>query len=79
MAGPAAVSVVAQRVLPHSSLTSGLSLLTASLSLGQSIGPLAGGWISDATGSLSAGLWLGPALLLGAAASLRQGQNTSTA
>ena len=80
MAGPAAVSVVAQRVLPHSSLTWGLALLTASFSLGQSIGPLAGGWISDATGSLSAGLWLGPALLLlGAAASLRQRQNTSTA
>ena len=75
MAGPAAVSVVAQRVLPASSLTWGLALLTASFSLGQSIGPLPGGWISDATGSLSAGLWLGPALLLlGAAASLRQRQ-----
>lgn len=73
MAGPAAVSVVAQRVLPHASLTWGLALLTASFSLGQSLGPLAGGWISDATGSLSAGLWLGPALLLlGAAASLWQ-------
>lgn len=73
MAGPAAVSVVAQRVLPHSSLTWGLALLTASFSLGQSIGPLAGGWISDATGSLRAGLWLGPALLLlAAAASLWQ-------
>ena len=73
MAGPAAVSVVAQRVLSASSLTWGLALLTASFSLGQSIGPLLGGWISDATGSLSAGLWLGPVLLLlGAAASLRQ-------
>ncbi|MEP6965358.1 MAG: YbfB/YjiJ family MFS transporter [Polaromonas sp.] len=78
MAGPAAVSVVAQRVLPPSSLTWGLALLTASFSLGQSIGPLAGGWISDATGSLRAGLWLGPALLvLGAAASLRQRQRTA--
>lgn len=73
MAGPAAVSIVAQRVLPASSLTWGLALLTASFSLGQSIGPLLGGWISDLTGSLSAGLWLGPALLLlGAAASLCQ-------
>ena len=73
MAGPAAVSVVAQRVLSLSSLTWGLALLTASFSLGQSIGPLLGGWISDLTGSLSAGLWLGPALLLlGAAASLWQ-------
>ena len=74
MAGPAAVSVVAQRALPRQSLTWGLALLTASFSLGQSIGPLMGGWISDLTGSLSAGLWLGPALLLlGAAASLWQG------
>ena len=73
MAGPAAVSVVAQRVLPASSLTWGLALLTATFSVGQSIGPLLGGWISDMTGSLSAGLWLGPALLLlGAATSLQQ-------
>ncbi|WP_309678814.1 YbfB/YjiJ family MFS transporter [Polaromonas sp.] len=73
MAGPAAVSVVAQRLLPATSLTWGLALLTAAFSLGQSIGPLLGGWISDATGSLAAGLWLGPALLLlGAGMSLRQ-------
>jgi predicted MFS family arabinose efflux permease len=73
MAGPAAVSVVAQRLLSASSLTWGLALLTASFSLGQSIGPLLGGWITDRTGSLNAGLWLGPALLLmGAAASWRQ-------
>ena len=73
MAGPAAVSVLAQRVLPASSLTWGLALLTATFSLGQSIGPLLGGWISDMTGSLSAGLWLGPVLLLlGAATSWQQ-------
>ncbi len=73
MAGPAAVSVVAQRLLSASSLTWGLALLTASFSLGQSIGPLLAGWITDHTGSLNAGLWLGPALLLmGAAASWRQ-------
>ena len=73
MAGPAAVSVAAQRLLPASSLTWGLALLTAAFSLGQSIGPLMGGWLSDATGSLGAGLWLGPVLLvMGAACSLRQ-------
>ncbi|SFU73715.1 Predicted arabinose efflux permease, MFS family [Polaromonas sp. YR568] len=73
MAGPAAVSVVAQRLLSTASLTWGLALLTASFSLGQSIGPLLAGWITDRTGSLNAGLWLGPALLLmGAAASWRQ-------
>lgn len=74
MAGPAAVSTVAQRLLPAPSLTWGLALLTATFSIGQSIGPVLGGWISDMTGSLSAGLWLGPVLLLlGAAASLQQG------
>ena len=76
MAGPAAVSVAAQRLLPSSSLTWGLALLTAAFSLGRSIGPLMGGWLSDFTGSLSAGLWLGPALsLLGAASSLKQRSN----
>lgn len=73
MAGPAAVSVAAQRLLPASSLTWGLALLTAAFSLGQSVGPLLGGWLSDLTGSLSAGLWLGPVLLiLGAVSSLQQ-------
>ena len=73
MAGPAAVSMAAQRLLPARSLTWGLALLTATFSLGQSIGPVLGGWISDMSGSLSAGLWLGPVLLLlGAAASWQQ-------
>lgn len=73
MAGPAAVSMAAQRLLPAPSLTWGLALLTATFSLGQSIGPLLGGWITDMAGSLTAGLWLGPALLMmGAVASLQQ-------
>ncbi len=71
MAGPAAISLVAQRTLSVSSLTWGLALLTAAFSLGQSIGPVLAGWISDTTGSLQSGLWLGPVLLVvGALASL---------
>ena len=71
MAGPAAISLVAQRTLLASSLTWGLALLTAAFSLGQSIGPVVAGWISDTTGTLQSGLWLGPVLLvLGASASL---------
>ncbi|WP_342133151.1 YbfB/YjiJ family MFS transporter [Hydrogenophaga sp. OTU3427] len=73
MAGPAAVSVTAQRALPAPVLASGLGALTAAFSLGQSIGPLLTGWVADAAGTLEAGLWTGPVLLaLGAAVALRQ-------
>lgn len=67
MAGPAAVSLVAQRVLPEAQLAGALGALTASFSLGQSVGPLVAGWMADTTGQLEAGLWLGPVLLVGAA------------
>ena len=78
MAGPAAISLVAQRTLPASQLTWGLALLTAAFSLGQSIGPVLAGWISDKTGSLQSGLWLGPVLLvLGAGTSLLHRRQTA--
>jgi predicted MFS family arabinose efflux permease len=67
MAGPAAVSLVAQRLLSERHLAGALGALTASFSLGQALGPLAAGWVADATGQLAAGLWLGPVLLAGAA------------
>lgn len=67
MAGPAAVSLVAQRVLPETQLAGALGALTASFSLGQSVGPLVAGWMADTTGQLEAGLWLGPVLLTAAA------------
>ena len=71
MAGPAAISLVAQRLLPLPSLTWGLALLTAAFSLGQSIGPVLSGWISDTSGTLQSGLWLGPVfLVIGAMTSL---------
>ena len=73
MAGPAAVSVVAQRSLRTGDLARGLGALTAAFSLGQSVGPLASGWLADATGLLESGLWLGPLLLMaGAVVSLAQ-------
>ncbi|MFZ2220257.1 MAG: YbfB/YjiJ family MFS transporter [Rhodoferax sp.] len=78
MAGPAAISLVAQRTLSASGLTWGLALLTAAFSLGQSIGPVLAGWISDNTGSLQSGLWLGPVLLvLAAGTSLLHRRQTS--
>jgi predicted MFS family arabinose efflux permease len=64
MAGPAAVSLVAQRMLPAPQLAGALGALTAAFSLGQSIGPVLAGWIADASGRLEAGLWLGPVLLV---------------
>ncbi len=71
MAGPAAISLAAQRLLPLPSLTWGLALLTAAFSLGQSIGPVLSGWISDTSGTLQSGLWLGPVfLVIGAMTSL---------
>ena len=51
MAGPAAVSVTAQRTLPVAALAGGLGALTAAFSLGQSIGPLLTG-IRSFAGSL---------------------------
>lgn len=67
MAGPAAVSVVAQRELGAADAARGLGALTAAFSLGQSIGPVLAGVLADATGRLEAGLWLGPMLLLAGA------------
>lgn len=73
MAGPAAVSLVAQRLLTESELAGALGALTAAFSLGQSVGPLLTGWIADSVGNLEAGLWVGPVLLVVAAlASMRQ-------
>lgn len=73
MAGPAAVSLVAQRLLTDHQLAGALGALTACFSLGQSLGPLLAGWLADTLGRLEAGLWLGPALLAaGALVSLAQ-------
>lgn len=63
MAGPAAVSLVAQRRLPTTQLAGALGALTATFSFGQALGPLAAGWVADVTGQLAMGLWLGPLLL----------------
>jgi predicted MFS family arabinose efflux permease len=63
MAGPTSITIVAQRQLPAASWTAALSLLTAAFALGQAIGPILAGAISDATGNLAAGFWVSPALL----------------
>lgn len=67
LAGPAAITIVAQRQLPASSWTAAISLLTVGFAFGQTIGPIVGGAISDAVGSIATGFWASP-VLLGAAA-----------
>jgi predicted MFS family arabinose efflux permease len=67
MAGPAAVSIVAQRELSAADVARGLGALTAAFSMGQAIGPVLSGAVADASGHLEWGLWLGPVLLLMAA------------
>jgi predicted MFS family arabinose efflux permease len=67
MAGPTSITIVVQRQLPAASWTAALSLLTVAFALGQAVGPILAGAISDATGKIAAGFWVSP-VLLGAAA-----------
>ncbi|MFB2596547.1 YbfB/YjiJ family MFS transporter [Herbiconiux sp. P17] len=67
MAGPTAATVTAKRFLPAASLTSGLAALTAAFSVGQAIGPVASGIVSDTMFGIMGGLWLSVVLLIAAA------------
>ncbi len=68
MAGPTAVTIIVRKLLRPPSWTAALAALTVAFAIGQAIGPLMSGYLSDATGSVSAGLWISPALLIAAAA-----------
>ena len=67
MAGPTAVTVIVRKLLRPQTWTAALAALTVAFAIGQAIGPLVSGLVSDATGSVSAGLWLSPVLLVAAA------------
>ena len=67
MAGPTAVTVIVRKLLRPQTWTAALAALTVAFAIGQAIGPLVSGLVSDATGSVSAGLWLSPVLLIAAA------------
>lgn len=67
MAGPAAITIVARQQLPKDTLIAGIALLTVAFALGQAVGPMLSGIVSDSYGDVAAGLWLSP-LLLGLAA-----------
>jgi predicted MFS family arabinose efflux permease len=64
MAGPTAATVLARRMLPAHGWTSGIALLTVAFSVGQAVGPLVAGALSDLKGGIALGLWLSVALLL---------------
>lgn len=63
LAGPASITIVAQRQLPVASWTAAISLLTAGFAFGQTVGPILAGAISDGAGNIAAGFWVSPVLL----------------
>lgn len=57
------VTTVARRNLPMHQWTAALGALTVAFGLGQSVGPLLGGWLSDGGGGVRFGLILSAAIL----------------
>lgn len=76
LAGPTAITIVAQRQLPPGDWTAAISLLTLSFALGQMAGPVIAGAVSDAAGTIAAGVWVSP-ICLGAAACINALQRPS--
>jgi predicted MFS family arabinose efflux permease len=77
MAGPTTATVLARRTLPAHAWTAGVALLTVAFSVGQAIGPLVSGLLSDTSGGITTGLWLSVVLLaIAAAVALLQRDHT---
>jgi predicted MFS family arabinose efflux permease len=68
MAGPTAVTAISRHVLQPAAWTAGIAIMTTAFAVGQAVGPLVSGLLSDGSGGLEAGLWLSPVLLAAAAA-----------
>ncbi|MBP6018261.1 MAG: YbfB/YjiJ family MFS transporter [Burkholderiaceae bacterium] len=64
---PSAVTGFVKTNLPQASWGSALAVATSLFALGQTIGPVAAGWVSDLTGSLSTGLAISAAILISGA------------
>lgn len=64
---PAAATSFVKANLPRAAWGSGLAVVTSLFAIGQTIGPVGAGWISDRWGSLSAGLGVSAAVLLSGA------------
>jgi predicted MFS family arabinose efflux permease len=73
MAGPGAITIVARQQVAPASLPLAVAFMTVVFSLGQAVGPVFSGLVTDATGSVLAGMWTAPLLLgIGAAVALLQ-------
>jgi predicted MFS family arabinose efflux permease len=81
MAGPAAVTALCRRCLPADAWAAGIAILTTGFAVGQKVGPVASGLISDHIGGgVRSGLWVSPILLLVAGAvALRQRETPAEA
>jgi predicted MFS family arabinose efflux permease len=64
MAGPSSVTILVRKLAPAHLCTAAIAAMTVAFAIGQAIGPIFTGYISDMTGSVSAGLWAAPALLI---------------
>jgi len=64
---PAAATSFIKANLPRPAWGSGLAVVTSLFAIGQTIGPVGAGWISDRWGSLSVGLGVSAALLFAGA------------
>lgn len=63
MAGPTAATVIAKRTLPSAFWTTGIAALTVAFSVGQGLGPIISGAMSDSSFGIAGGLWLSVILL----------------
>ncbi|MEV8563409.1 YbfB/YjiJ family MFS transporter [Streptomyces sp. NPDC051917] len=71
--------MLARRMLPQHAWTSGIAWLTVAFSVGQAVGPLVSGNLSDSGGGIAKGLWLSVILLaLSAVAALAQRERPAT-
>jgi predicted MFS family arabinose efflux permease len=68
MSGPMAITLMVRRLLAPGLATAAIAALTLAFALGQALGPILSGYVTDLTGSVAAGLWLAPLLLAGSAA-----------
>ena len=64
MAGPSSVTTLVRKLSAAHLATAAIAAMTVAFAIGQAVGPVLSGFISDSTGSITAGLWTAPALLI---------------